>query len=192
MSSRRIAVVSAGLRAPSSTRLLADHLSAATTRALESAGHQWTVTHVELRDLGHEIVDALTTGLPVGALRRVIDTVSRADAVIAVTPTHSGSYSGLFKSFVDAIEPGALRGTPVLLAATGGSDRHSLMLDHTMRPLFAAIGAAPVPTGVYAAGPDLRGPRAAALAGRVERAAHELVRALPGVERVELPHPVAG
>jgi FMN reductase len=66
----------------------------------------------------------------------------------------TASYSGLFKSFFDLIDPDALTGKPVLVAATGGTARHSLVLEHALRPLFAYLRAAVVPTAVYAASED--------------------------------------
>jgi len=89
--------------------------------------------------------------------------VAAADAVIAVSPIFNASYSGLFKAFFDVLEPGALTGKPVLVAATGGSERHSLALEHAMRPLFAYLRAVVVPTAVYAASSDW------ASAGRANR-----------------------
>ncbi|WP_181008696.1 NAD(P)H-dependent oxidoreductase, partial [Streptomyces sp. SM12] len=83
--------------------------------------------------------------------------VTSADALIAVTPVYNASYSGLFKSFFDLVDPTALAGTPVIVAATGGTPRHSLVLDHAMRPLFGYLRALTVPTGVYAATADWGG-----------------------------------
>lgn len=77
-----------------------------------------------------------------------------ADGVIAVTPVFTASYSGLFKSFFDLIDPAALTGVPVLVGATGGTARHSLVLDHALRPLFAYLRALVAPTAVYAASED--------------------------------------
>lgn len=99
-----------------------------------------------------------------------------ADALIVVTPVFSASYSGLFKSFFDVLDKDALAGKPVLIAATGGSARHSLVLDHALRPLFSYLRAVVVPTGVYAASEDWG---AEGLDGRIERAAGELVALLP-------------
>jgi FMN reductase len=89
-----------------------------------------------------------------------------------VTPVFAASYSGLFKTFVDVLEPDALRGKPVLLAATAGSARHSLVLEHAMRPLFAHLRALTVPTAVFAAAEDWAG--ATPLGDRIDRAAAEL------------------
>lgn len=172
--SARIAVVSAGLRTPSSTRLLADDLTAAVRDRLPDA----QVTQVELRDHAHALADALLTGFPAGALAEALATVAGADGVVVVTPTYSASYSGLMKTFFDVLEPDALRGTPVLLAATGGTERHSLMLDHAMRPLFSYLHAVPLPTGVYAATADFGGEESGRLGERIARAVSELSAAL--------------
>lgn len=170
-SSRRIAVVTAGLSEPSSTRLLADLLSEAAATALDGA----QVDTVELRPLAHGITDALLTGFAAGDLAVATATVTRADAVIAVTPVFSASFSGLFKSFLDILETDALDGKPVLIGATAGTARHSLVLEHALRPLFSHLHAVVVPTGVFAASEDWgAGGVAGDLRMRVDRAAGEL------------------
>ncbi|MFI9342605.1 CE1759 family FMN reductase [Streptomyces sp. NPDC052773] len=182
----RLVVVSAGLSVPSSTRLLADRLAVATvatvataaTAARASAEVEVEVEVVELRDLAVEIAHHLTSGFPGRRLAAALDAVTGADGLIVVTPVFSASYSGLFKSFFDVLERDALTGKPVLIAATGGSARHSLVLDHALRPLFAHLRAVVVPTGVYAATEDWG---AEGLEGRIERAAGELARLMTGL-----------
>ena len=182
---RRIVVVSAGLSDPSSTRLLADLLGEATSAALGDAD----VEVIELRRLAHAVTDALLTGFPAGELAAAVEAVAQADALIAVTPVFSASYSGLFKSFFDVLEPGILEGKPVLIAATAGTARHSLVLEHALRPLFSYLHAVVVPTAVFAASEDW----AAAgvdgrLRARIDRAAAELaalVEARPAKELVD-------
>jgi FMN reductase len=177
MTTRRIAVIAAGLSQPSSTRLLADRLADATTRQLQGMGVDAEVTIVELRDTAQDVVNNLMTGFPSPKLESVIDTVTNADALIAVTPIFTTSYSGLFKSFIDVLDPQSLTDMPVLVAATGGSERHSLALDYAMRPLFTYLHAVVVPTSVYAASSDWGSTgdgAAAALPDRIERAAREL------------------
>ena len=173
MTTRTIAVVSAGLGQPSSTRLLADQLAAATAESLP-AGTQ--IVTIELRELAHDIVDNLLTGFPSPALGEAIGQMLRADGVIAVTPLYNGSYAGLFKSFFDVLDPEALAGKPVLIAATGGTARHSLALEHAIRPLFTYLRAVTVPTAVFAATEDWgsASSSAGALTARVERAGSEL------------------
>ena len=151
--------------------MLADLLAKAATDALGGA----ELDVVELRPLAHGLADQLLTGFATGDLAAAEEKVAQADAVIAVTPVFSASYSGLFKTFFDVLEPGALDGTPVLIAATAGSARHSLVLEHALRPLFSYLHAVVVPTGVFAASEDwASGGVDAALIRRVERAAGEL------------------
>lgn len=186
---RTIAVVTAGLSDPSSTRLLADLLATETAKALGTGPDVEPVETkvVELRPLAHAITDHLLTGFATGDLAEAIETIRRADAVIAVTPVFSASYSGLFKSFFDVLETGTLDGTPVLVAATAGTARHSLVLEHALRPLFSHLHAVVVPTAVFAASEDWGAAGAGrALVRRVERAAGELaalVRARPAGAR---------
>jgi FMN reductase len=192
VSTRRLAVVTAGIRQPSSTRLLADRLASATIEALESRGIRTEVTVVEARDLAHDLVDNLLTGFPAPRLRAAIDAITSADGIVAVSPIFSASFSGLFKTFFDVLEMDALRGAPVALGATGGSERHSLALDHALRPLFAYLGAAPVPTGVFAATDDWGDPNAAAdLARRIQREGQQLADAIAARSRPEATDPFA-
>ena len=187
MTTRTIAVVSAGLSNPSSTRLLADRLSAAAVAALRARGDDATVEVVELRDHARDLADNLTTGFADVPLQAAIDTVVGADAVIAVTPVFSASYSGLFKTFFDVLDKDALIGTPVLLGATAGTARHSLVVEFALRPLFAYLRAVPVPTGVFAASEDWAGSGGGALADRVDRAAGELADVLAGRPAAQQP-----
>ncbi|MGY1605748.1 FMN reductase [Geodermatophilus sp. SYSU D00700] len=182
MTTRTLAVVSAGLSTPSSTRLLADRLTAATVDALRERGEDAVVEVVELREHARDLADAFVTGFPDSALRAAIDTVTGADAVIAVTPVFTASYSGLFKSFADVLDTDALTGKPVLLGATAGTARHSLVLEHAMRPLFAYLRAVTVPTAVFAASEDWAGGDGVSgeLAARITRAAGELADVVTG------------
>lgn len=181
MTRRTLAVVSGGLRQPSSTRLLADRLVQATVAALRERGVETQVRFVDLRDHAHDLTNTLLTGFPSPDLQKAIDGVVGADGLIAVTPIFSGSYTGQFKNFFDVLDDGALAGMPVALGATAGTARHSLALEHELRPLFAYLRAVAVPTGVFAATDDFghsSGARAdddvAPLAERVARAAGEL------------------
>ncbi|MCX4737514.1 CE1759 family FMN reductase [Streptomyces antibioticus] len=175
----KLVVVSAGLSVPSSTRLLADRLAAETeAKAQARADVEVEVEVVELRDLAVEIAHNFTNGFPGRKLAAALDAVAGADGLIVVTPVFSASYSGLFKSFFDVLDQDALTGKPVLIAATGGSARHSLVLEHALRPLFAYLRAVVVPTAVYAASEDWG---AEGLPERVERAAGELAALMTGL-----------
>ena len=179
MTTFTVAVVTAGLSQPSSTRLLADQLADGVRTGAADRGDRVEVITLELRELARDITDNLLTGFPDVALQTALDAASSADALIAVTPVFSGSYSGLFKSFFDVLDRDALVGTPVLLAATGGSARHSLVLDYALRPLFSYLKADIVPTGVFAATADFGADDAGrSLADRIGRAAAELLARL--------------
>ncbi|MBY6060843.1 FMN reductase [Microbacterium esteraromaticum] len=180
MSERRIAVVSAGLSNPSSTRMLADRLAASTLGALADRDIEAKVDVIELRDLAHDITNNLLTGFAPAPLEEAINRVVSADALIAVTPIFSTSYSGLFKSFIDVIDPDALTGKPVLIGANAGTARHSLAIDYAIRPLFTYLHAEPVSTGVFAASSDwgASADEVAPLGVRVERGAKELADAI--------------
>lgn len=173
----RIVVISAGLSVPSSTRILADRLADASVAALHGPVE---VDVVELRPLAHALADHLLTGFASGELAEAVETVRRADAMIAVTPVFSASYSGLFKMFFDVLESDLISGMPVLIGATAGTARHSLVLEHALRPLFTYLHAVVVPTGVFAASEDFGEP---GLQARVERAAGELAALLTGASR---------
>ncbi len=185
MTTRSIVVVSGGLSVPSSSRLLADRLSAATSASLAARGEDVVVETVELRDHAHAVTDHLLTGFAPAGLREVLDAVRGADGLIAVTPIFSASFSGLFKSFLDVLEPGALDGTPTLLGATGGTARHSLALEYAVRPVFAYARARVAPTAVFAASSDWGSAEVGAgLASRIHRAGAELADLVVGAPRV--------
>ena len=190
--SQRIIVVTAGLGTPSSSRLLADMLAENTVRQLHSRGLEATVETIELRNYAVDIANTMVTFFPTPRLAEVIDAVTEADALIAVTPVFTASMSGLFKSFFDVLDNKALIGKPMLIGATGGSARHSMVLDHAMRPMFTYLRAALTPTGVFAAPEDWGGGSVGdgqdtALNSRAARAAGELAlllrpRQAPGGE----------
>jgi FMN reductase len=191
---RSLVVVSAGISQPSSTRLLADRLAAATERHLVDAGMTPAIEVVELREHAHDLTNNLLTGFPSRALQAAIDAVAGADGIIAASPIFSASYNGLFKMFFDVLERDGLAGKPVLIGATGGTARHSLALEHAIRPLFAYLNADVVPTAVYAAAEDWGNPGDPAdggLVARIDRAARELARAMASREAATKADPFA-
>ena len=173
MSRPTVVVITAGLSQPSSTRLLGDRLGAAVSSALGRRGPSPAVEVVELREHARDLTNQLLTGFAPAGLTELVERIRRADALVAVTPPiFSASYSGLFKMFFDLLPVDLLVGKPTVIAATAGSARHSLALDHALRPLFAYLRAVVVPTAVFAASEDWAS--AGALDERIERAAGEL------------------
>lgn len=151
---RHIAVIAAGLSDPSSTSLLAKQLGEQTANSLSQRGYRLELQHFELRAVATDIADAMVTFSRSERLSAIINEVEQADGIIAVSPVFKASYSGLFKSFWDLIDNDALTGVPVQLGSTGGSPRHSLVIDTAMRPLFSYLRMRVMPTGVYAATED--------------------------------------
>jgi FMN reductase len=164
---KRIVVVSAGTGNPSSTRQLADRIAQKSVDLLESA----TVDVIELAPLAVDVARAAVAGFPGEPVQAAIDRLAAADAIIAATPVYKAGISGLFKSFVDVLDNDLVVAKPVLLAATGGTPRHALVIDDQMRPLFAFLRAFTLPTSVYAAPEDWG---SGELGARIERAATEL------------------
>jgi FMN reductase len=185
MTTRTIAVVSAGLSQPSSTRMLADKLADATVEKLAAQDIQAIVETFELRDVATDIMNHMLTGFPSPRLEAVIDAVTGADGLIAVTPIFTTSYSGLFKSFFDVVGSDTLVDLPVVIGATAGTPRHSLALDYALRPMFTYLHAVVAPTGVFAAtgdwgdSPD----SVKTLPDRIDRAAGELATLVAASDR---------
>jgi FMN reductase len=171
-----LTIISGGLREPSSTRLLADRLEASVRAELAALDLEADSSFVELRPLGRPIMDAMLTGLVATPLESAFETVASADGVIAVTPAFNASFSGLFKSFFDVLPPESLTDMPVLIGATGGTERHSLVLEHSMRPMFSYLQAIVSPTGVYAATEDFGAGQGSALGQRIAKAAADYAR----------------
>lgn len=177
--SRRLVVVTAGLSNPSTTSLVGERLADAVSTQVAGRGENVDVEYIELRELAVGLAHALTTGgLPDPALDEVKRRISSADGMIAVTPVFKASYSGLFKTFFDVLDQDALVGMPVLIAATAGTPRHSLVLDYALRPLFAYMRATVLPTGVFAATEDFGSADGTDLEQRINRAAAEMATAL--------------
>ncbi len=175
-----IVAVSGGLGTPSSSQLLIDRLIDQTRHGFSKRGAEITVTVIELRDLLVPIAHHLVTGFAEPRLAEALRAVRSADGLIAVTPVFNGSLAGHFKSFFDLLTPDDLAGLPTLLGATGGSSRHSLVIDFTLRPLFAYLRAQALPTGIFVATEDWgnAGTMSGSVDQRVARVAEELVSAV--------------
>ena len=168
---KRLLVVSAGTGNPSSTRRLTDRLAQKSLDLLKQAGTPATANIIELGPLAVDTARATVAGFPGKQLQTAIDQLAAADAIIAATPVYKAGVSGLFKSFLDILDDDLIVAKPVLLAATGGTPRHALVVDDQMRPPFAYLRALALPTSVYAAPQDWG---TTELGTRIERAATEL------------------
>jgi FMN reductase len=142
---------SGNLTRPSKTRGFVEHF----VREIAGLDSRTSVTF-DLEDVGPSLGRARSIRDLDAAGRTVLDTVIASDLLVVGSPTFKGSYTGLFKHFFDLVDPAVLRGKPVLLTATGGGERHALMVEHQLRPLFAFFEALVLPTAVYATERDFR------------------------------------
>ncbi|GAB3620726.1 hypothetical protein GCM10027417_19870 [Glutamicibacter endophyticus] len=177
--SASIVVISGGLGTPSSSSLLGGQLGRSVNEQLASSGLEADVQLVELREFAADITNNMLTGFAAPALQQVIDAVAAADVLVAVSPVFTASVSGLFKSFLDILDPKTVESKIVILAATAGTQRHQLVIDYAMRPIFGYLRAQVMPTTVFAASEDFAGQGlSGTLEQRVQRAAREAALAL--------------
>ena len=186
----RVSVVNAGLSHTSSTARLGHAVVSALQEEARNRHRSLEIEVVDLRPLARGIADALTMGFAPPELQQALDRVAAADALVALTPVYRASCSGLFKSFFDVLDEEALRGTPVLLGATGGTPRHALVTETALRPLFTYLHAPAVMTALYAAtedwgasAADSGGEAGARLAARIRAGAAELLDASASAPR---------
>ncbi|WP_407460588.1 FMN reductase [Xanthomonas campestris pv. raphani] len=145
----RIVAVSGGMQRPSKAAALAEHLLALIAGQVPCEQHL-----VELGALAPQFAGALWRSQLPATVEQELVAVEQADVLVVTTPVYRGSFTGLFKHFFDFVHQDALIDTPVLLAATGGSERHALVIDHQLRPLFSFFQARTLPLGVYATDRD--------------------------------------
>ena len=173
--SLRIVGFSGSLSRPSKTRALVDLVTARAAAALGAVAAAYDLTDLQ-PSLG-----AATTLDDLGRQQRaIVASILSADALVVGSPVYKGSYTGLFKHLFDLVEPASLAGKPVLLTATGGGEKHALVIEHQLRPLFGFFEAATLPTGIYASGADFAEgvPTAPPLLARIDRAVCQFSTAL--------------
>jgi len=174
----KVVVISAGINIPSSTRLLADAISKEVASKITAEGGEVEVTTYDIRNHAVDIANNMTSGFANPRLTEVINDVQASDILVAVSLVFTASMSGLFKSFFDVLDNKSLTGKTVIIGATGGSTRHSMVLDFSMRPMFNYLKANVMPTGVYASPEDWSGSNG--LQSRIEGVAAEAVASLSG------------
>lgn len=174
MPSPRFAAFAGSWSQPSKTRALV-------TQAADAAVARFggTAEVFDIADLGTDFGLATVPGhAPV--LDRHLRAFTQADAVIVASPVYKGSYTGLFKHLFDLIDPAALAGRPVLLTATGGGEKHALVIEHQLRPLFGFFEADTLPTGIYASAADFAEgiPSTPQILARIDRAVTQFAPSL--------------
>jgi len=181
----RVVAVSGGLRSPSKSAGLAQHLLDLIADQVSCLPHL-----VDLGLLAPQFTGAVWRAQVPDAVEHALAVVEQADVLVVATPVFRGSYTGLFKHFFDLIGQDALIDKPVLLAANGGSERHTLVIDHQLRPLFSFFQARTLPLGVYATDKDFADRRLHDEAV-IEGARMAVQRALPLIELTHSTSPFA-
>lgn len=172
----RLVAVSGGMQRPSRTTALAEELLALIANEIPCEPRL-----VEMGRIAPQLAGATWRSNLPDTVERELAAVEQADVLVVATPVYRGSYTGLFKHFFDFIHQDALIDKPVLLAATGGSQRHALIIDHQLRPLFSFFQARTLPLGIYATDEDFVDYRLQNDA-LIQRAGLAVQRALPLVE----------
>ena len=169
----QVVAVSGSLHAPSKTTALVNEILAALSREVPISAHL-----IEVNDIGPQFAGTLCRDQLPASVEAELLRIESADVLVVASPVYRASFTGLFKHLFDFVDQYALVDTPVLLAATGGSDRHALIIEHQFRPLFGFFQALTLPLGVYANDSDFTGYRVSSLDlhERIDRA---VARALP-------------
>ncbi|MFB9125300.1 FMN reductase [Paraburkholderia dipogonis] len=182
MSNRlKVVAVSGGLQRPSRTLVVVERLLAELGDSLPINTHL-----IELGQIASSLAGAVHRSQVPVEVESHIEAIESADLLVVASPVYRGSYTGLFKHLFDLVHHEALFDVPVLLAATGGSDRHALVIDHQLRPLFSFFQARTLPIGVYASEADFSG-YAVSNPALDERIALAVTRALPWLHAGRLP-----
>lgn len=140
----KIVGLSGSLRSPSRT--------AALTRTIleKLSAHPGVDTHlISVLDLVPYLGQTLDYDPLPAPVADAYQHLYEADVILLATPVYKASYSGILKHFLDLIPPQNLKGKTGIVAATGGTERHALVLDHQLRPLFSFFGVQTLPTGIY-------------------------------------------
>lgn len=170
-----VAVVSAGLSPVSATTRLGRAAAAETCRQVRAKGHGCEVGHIELRRIAPAVTHSLLSGRLEPEVEAAIGQIRRAHALVVATPTINASFSGLLKCFFDTLPPNVLRGMPTVIAATGGTPRHTLVLDSAVRPMLAYLRAVVLPSVLFVTADEWHGEQPGPdLAARISQAAAEL------------------
>ena len=187
----RIVGVTGSLQAPSKTITLVESITADLAQRLAAE-----VRLIKVNELGPSFAGALSRAEVSPEVEAALGAIETADVLVVASPVYRASFTGLFKHLFDFVDQFSLVDTPVLLAATGGSERHALILEHQFRPLFSFFQALTLPVGVYAHDSDFTDYRISSprLVDRIDKA---VAKSLPLIsahlaERDEIERTLAG
>lgn len=141
----QIVILSGSLSKPSRTRALLETIAERIAPRLHAE-----VSVVDIAEIAPALAAATSFDRLPAAVVDAHRQLAAADLLVVGSPVYKGSYTGLFKHFLDLLDPSRLSGKVAVLAATGGSDRHALVVEHQLRPLLSFFDVHTVPAAVYA------------------------------------------
>jgi FMN reductase len=141
----KIVGISGSIAKPSRTRNLVEHIL---TETSQKTHRKYDL--IDIADIAAEVGATLSYERIPEAVLEAYRKLSEADIIVIASPIYKASYTGLLKHFLDLIDPKILSGKIAILAATGGSDQHTLVLESHLRPLASFFGLITVPTAIYA------------------------------------------
>lgn len=175
-----IVAVSGGTNTLSKTESLVQHTLGELAKAIPIRVHL-----IKLSEIGPLLSGAIYRNQLPASVQADLEAIESADALIVGTPVYRASFTGLFKHFFDFVEHTALVDVPVLLSASGGSERHALVLEHQLRPLFSFFEAQTLPIGIYATDKDFSPAYTVTSPQLQERIQLAVKRALPVLQRAQ-------
>ncbi len=96
---------------------------------------------IDLKDFDVEFVNGAPLSYYNADTVKVVDTILAADCLVIGTPIYQASISGVLKNLLDHLPVDGLLGKAVGMVATGGSDKHYLVLDYHLRTILTFLKA---------------------------------------------------
>lgn len=181
----KIVVLSGSLNTPSRTRALLETIAQRIAPRLRA-----DIAVIDIAELAPALGAAVSFDRLPGPVAEAQRQLAAADLLVVGSPVYKASYTGLFKHFLDLLAPTQLSGKVAILAATGGSDRHALVLEHQFRPLLSFFEVNTVPAGVYVCDRQFDEQRRLAEASpaqaRIDMAIEQALRLLPRASALAL------
>lgn len=150
----RVVGFSGGLSENSRTQKLVHEIVLSISNALVIHGVPVESKVVALSELAPQLAAAVWRQDLTPEANEQLDAIEHADIIVIATPVYRTSYPGLFKHALDFIDRKGLEKKLVVLGACGGSQHHSLIIEHQLRPLLSNLGAFTAPTGIYTEAQD--------------------------------------
>ncbi|MCB5189734.1 NAD(P)H-dependent oxidoreductase [Methylobacillus arboreus] len=141
----KIVGISGSLTQPSRTKVLVEEIVASASKKLHAPAEI-----IDIAQIAEVLGSTISYSNFPAELSEAYAKLQAADLLIIASPVYKASYAGLLKHFFDLLDPKALVGKVAILAATGGSDQHALVVDYQLRTLASFFSIYTTPTAIYA------------------------------------------